>query len=129
MLKTKRQEKEISKLRNALIDEASRDIYLKKFIAENGEANFTIGGSAIHLLSAIIIKEFYASGAINFLDVDMFDDKGERYSLSIQKIIGMTPSEKVKKAHMLSQILISEESSMDEKIEASNELNSLFPSK
>lgn len=129
LLKTKRQEKEIDKLKEALIDNLAREIYIDKFLSKSGEVSMNLHGGGIHFFSAIVIKEFLASGATNFLEVDMHDKNGETYSLSIQKASGITPSQKVKKAAKLAQVLISETSSLDEKTESLSALKALFPSK
>jgi hypothetical protein len=87
---------EVVKLRDAITDEITKDLYIKELINDDNNTILSLEGGALKLISGLIIKQFILTGATNYVEMSLTSSEilhGERFLVTIQKISGKTPHE------------------------------------
>lgn len=87
---------EVVKLRDAITDEITKDLYIKELINDENNTILSLEGGALKLISGLIIKQFILTGATNYVEMSLTSSEilhGERFLVTIQKISGKTPHE------------------------------------
>lgn len=87
---------EVVKLRDAITDEITKDLYIKELINDENNTILSLEGGALKLISGLIIKQFILTGATNYVEMSLASSEilpGERFLVTIQKISGKTPHE------------------------------------
>jgi len=65
------------------------------------ETQMTLEGGAIGLVADALVKQFYDSGAINYLELTFTHETVGSFVLTMQKATGVTPADRIEKMKAL----------------------------
>lgn len=73
---------------------------VKSFQFEDGSFNIVLTGPAVEHMAAAFVGHFKAMGAENYFEMNLFDreEPYQRYTVTVQKVSGKSPADKVKDA-------------------------------
>jgi hypothetical protein len=96
--KLKQQKIEIERLHDVITKQLTSDITIEDLNVKGGELNLTLEGSPLHIFADVFGKQFYQSGATNFLTMDFHHiDSGEDFEVTMQKVSGESLANQLKR--------------------------------
>ncbi|MGD1524001.1 hypothetical protein [Vibrio harveyi] len=95
----RRKQKKIEELEDKIQQLLMDNINIKDWsLNEYNGMDIKLEGSIVHIIAASLVEQFRGHNGINYVDFGFVDkEENQRYSLLMQKVSGLTPTEKATK--------------------------------